>query len=520
MPRLTEEQVTDYLETDKREIERLQEQWSGLVEGLDSSRSRLCARLLDNEVRNINEDTVSGNIAAFTRTALPTIRKAWGEQIILPDLVNVQAIPQPTGLVFYLRQKLTQNRLRAGVNSAIELGRPKGLAAPQFNLWNADQYYDSESIQYELSGSSVAPSTAITTLTLAFTSLASPAALPGTFTPVRISLIDQTSNTVKAVVESKGGTFVLVYSELSGLALGSQPTVGLNGSGQLTITAAGSWLTGYTTASGETLIAVVDYCFDLEKNSAIPEVEVSMDSEMLKAKTRKLKTIWTPEAEMDFRAYHDIDLEEELTGIMTNLMAQNVNREGINDLLRVAGLRFEFDYATSGTGVTGGASGNFKDRNIALIHGINDVAAQIHRFTNRGPANFIVVGPEIAARFANVNTWKAAGAVAPSDAAVYKAGELEGRYTVFVMTSFPRGKILIGRKPQSQLEAAYIHAPYVPVLMTDAILDPTDFTPRKAMLSRYAKHLVEDGQYYYATLNVRNLFSGSGAGGTIFGGVL
>lgn len=521
MPRLTESEIKDYIHSEKREVETLCEAWGGLVEGLDASRTRLCARLLDNEVRNINEDTVSGNIAAFTRTALPTIRKAWGEQIILPDIVNVQAIPQPTGLVFYLRQKLTQNRLRTGVNAAIELGRPKGLAAPQFNLWNADQYYDSESIQYELAGASVAPSTPVSGLAFSFVSLASPAALPGTFTPVRISLIDQTSNTVMAVIESKGGTFVLVYSNLLGLTLvPSSITVGLNGSGQLTVTAAAGFVTGYTTGSTETEIAAIDYCFDLEQNSAIPEVEVSMDSEMLKAKTRKLKTIWTPEAEMDFRSYHDIDLEEELTGIMTNLMAQNVNREGINDLLRIAGLRFQFDYSTSGTGVAGGVTGNFKDRNIALIHGINDVAAQIHRFTNRGPANFIVTGPEVCARFANVNTWKGIGSIAPSDAAVYKAGTLEDRYTVFVMTSFPRGKILIGRKPQSQLEAAYIHAPYVPVLMTDAILDPEDFTPRKAMLSRYAKHLVEDGQYYYATLDIRNLFSAGGVGGTIFGGAL
>lgn len=518
MAQITEAEIKEYLDSEKKEIQNLTEQWGGLVEGLDAPRAKLVARLLDNEARNINEDTVSGNIAAFTRTALPTIRKAWGEQIILPELVNVQAIPQPTGLVFYLRQKLTQNRLRAGVNASIELGRPKGLSAPSFNLWNSDQYYDSESIQYELSGSSVTNAN-ISTLTLSFTSLASPAALASTFTPVRISLIDSATNTVKAVVESKGGAFAIVYNELTGLTLSSQPTVGLNGSSQLTISASSSWLTGYVVGAAETLIATVDYCFDLEKNSAIPEVEVGMDSEMLKAKTRKLKTIWTPEAEMDFRSYHDLDLEEELTGIMTNLMAQNVNREGINDLLRVAGLRFEFDYATSGTGVTGGASGNFKDRNIALIHAINDVAAQIHRYTNRGPATFIVTGPEIASRFATVNTWKGSS-VAPADAAVYAAGELEGRYKVFVMTSFPRGKILIGRKPQSQLEAAYIHAPYVPILMTDAVLNPDDFTPRKAMLSRYAKHLVEDGQYFYALLNVRNLFSSGGVGGTIYGGVL
>ena len=517
--RLTEDQISEYLDSEKKEIQRLQEQWQGLIEGLDAPRAKLVARLLDNEARNINEDTVSGNIAAFTRTALPVIRKAWGEQIILPEIANVQAIPQPTGLVFYLRQKLTNNRLRAGVNASIELGRPKGLAAPQFNLWNADQYYDSEAIQYELSGSTVAPSTNINTLAINFTSLASPAALPGTFTPVRISFIDQTSNTVQAVIENKGSTWAIVFNSLTGLTLNSQPTVGLNGSGQLTVAASATFVSGYSTDSSTTLLVTIDYCFDLEKNSNIPEVETSMDSEMLKAKTRKLKTIWTPEAEMDFRSYHDIDLEEELTGIMTNLMAQNVNREGINDLIRVAGLRFEFDYATSGTGVVGGASGNFKDRNVALIHAINDVGAQIHRFTNRGPATFIVCGPEVAARFATVNTWKGTN-VAPTDAAVYRAGELEGRYNVFVMTSFPRGKILIGRKPQSQLEAAYIHAPYVPILMTDAVLDPNDFTPRKAMLSRYAKHLVEDGQYYYAMLNVRNLFSAGGIGGTIFGGVL
>lgn len=507
-------------EEERREIEVLKEQWDGLIEGLDEARAGLTARLLDNEARNINEDTVSGNIAAFTRTALPTIRKAWGETIILPELVNVQAIPQPTGLVFYLRQKLSQNRNRAGVNAAIELGRPHGLAAPQFNLWNYDQYYDSENIQYELSGSVIPPSTNVNTIALAFTSLASPASLPGTFTPVRISFVDNATNTVRAVIENTGATWVLVYSEYTGLTLSTQPSVSLNGSNALVVTASAGFVTGYTTQVGENITITIDYCFDLEMNSNIPDVEISMDSEQLKCKTRKLKTIWTPESEMDFRSYHDIQLEDELTNIMVNVMSQNVNREGINDLIRIAGLRFSFDYSTSGTGVVGGASGNFKDRNIALVHAINDVSAQIHRYTNRGPATFIVTGPEIAARLATVNTWQGQATPAATDAAVYYAGMLEGRYKVYVMTSFPRQKILIGRKGTSQLEAGYFHAPYVPILLTDTILDPNDFTPRKAMLSRYAKHLIEDGQYMYALLTVLNVFSAGGVGGTIFGGVL
>ena len=506
------------LENDKREIECLKESWELLIEGLDDKRGGLVARLLDNEARNINEDTVSGNIAAFTRTALPTIRKAWGESIIAPDIVNVQAIPQATGLVFYLRQKLSSNRSRAGVNAAIELGRPQGAAAPQFNLWNSDQYYDSEAIQYELSGASVAASTNVATAALAFTSIAQPSSLPGVFTPVRLSLVDQATNLVRAVIENKGTGFTLVFNELAGLTLTTAPTVALNGTQQLTLTAVAGWLTGYTTGAGEVLLITVDYAYDLEKNPNIPEVEISMDSEQLKTKTRKLKTRWTPEAEMDIRSYHDLDLEEELTGLMTQVMAQNVNREIINDLLRVAGLRFSFDYASSGTGVAGGVSGNFKDRNIALIHAINDTAAQVHRYTNRGPATFMIVGPEILARIATVNTWKGTGQPAPTDAAVFYAGMLENRYQIYVMTAFPRNKILIGRKGSGQLEAAYIHAPYVPLMMTDAILHPEDFTPRKALLTRYAKHLVEDGQYYYATLTVDNLFSA--AGGTIFGGVI
>lgn len=515
---MSAQQVQEQYEASRREIEVLKESWELLLEGLDNDRSGIVARLLDNEVRNISEDTVSGNIAAFTRTALPTIRKAWGEQIIAPEVVNVQTIPQATGLVFYLRQKLSSNRSRAGVNAAIELGRPQGLSAPQFNLWNADQYYDSEAIQYELSGSTVAASTNINTVALNFTSIASPASLPGVFTPVRISLIDQSTNQVKAVIENTGTSFTLVYNELSGLTLSSAPTVGLNGSQQLTLTAVAGWLTGYTTSAGEVLLITVDYAFDLEKNPNIPEVEISMDSEQLKTKTRKLKTRWTPEAEMDIRSYHDLDLEEELTGLMTQVMAQNVNREIVNDLLRVAGLRFKFDYSTSGTGVAGGVSGNFKDRNIALIHAINDTAAQVHRYTNRGPATFMIVGPEVLARIATVNTWSGTGQPAPTDAAVFYAGTLEGRYRVYCMTSFPRNKILIGRKGSGQLEAAYIHAPYVPLLMTDAILHPEDFTPRKALLTRYAKHLIEDGQYYYATLTVDNLFNAGG--GTIFGGVI
>lgn len=321
---------------------------------------------------------------------------------------------------------------------------------------------------------------------------------------------------VRSVITNKGGTWFIEVNDLPGLTLSAQPGVALNGSGQLQITAAAGWVTGYVAGGDEELVFTVDYSFDLEANPNIPEVEVSMDSEMLKAFTRKYKTIWTPEAEQDFMAYHDIRLEEELTQIMVNLVAQNVNREGINDLMRVAGLRFRFDYATSGTGVVGGASGNFKDRNIALIHAINDVCAQVHRFTNRGPATFLVMGPEILARVATVNTWKPASTPAPTDAAVFYTGRLEGRYAVYCMTSFPRNKILCGRKGQSQLEAAYIHSPFVPLIATQAILHPDDFTPRKALMSRYAKHLVEDGQFYYATLTVDNLFSQ--AGGTIFGG--
>lgn len=508
--------IQEAFETQQKEIEILRNRWAPLLEECSDDRADLVARLLDNEARNINEDTVSGNIAAFTRTALPTVRKAWGESIILPEIVNVQAIPQPTGLVFYLRQKLSQNRKRAGVDSAIELGRPQGLAAPQWNLWNSDPYYDSESIQYELSGSDVDESTNINSVGLAFVSLASPAALPGTFTPTRISIVDKATNMVKTVIVNKGGNWFIEVNDLAGLTLAVQPGVALNGNGQLTITAAAGFLTGYTTGAGEELVLTVDYSFDLEANPNIPEVEVSMDSEMLKAATRKYKTIWTPEAEQDFMAYHDIRLEEELTQIMVNLVAQNVNREGINDLLRVAGLRFRFDYATSGTGVVGGTSGNFKDRNIALIHAINDVAAQIHRWTNRGPATFLVMGPEILARIGSVNTWQPSGTPAPTDAAVFYAGRLENRFAVYCMTSFPRNKILVGRKGQSNLEAAYIHAPYVALIATQAILHPEDFTPRKALMSRYAKHLVEDGQFYYATLTVDNLFNG--AGGTIFGG--
>lgn len=511
-------QAQQAFEAQQKEIEVLRDRWAPLLEDVSESRADLCARLLDNEARNINEDTVSGNIAAFTRTALPTVRKAWGEAIILPEVVNVQAIPQPTGLVFYLRQKLSQNRKRAGVDSAIELGRPQGLAAPQWNLWNSDPYYDSESIQYELSGAAVAVSTNINTVALSYTSVAAPAALPGTFTPVRISIVDKATNQVKTVITNKGGVWFIEINDLAGLTLSAQPSAALNGDGKLTLTAAPGWLTGYTTAADEELILTVDYSFDLEANPNIPEVEVSMDSEMLKAATRKYKTIWTPEAEQDFMAYHDIRLEDELTQIMVNLVAQNVNREGINDLLRVAGLRFRFDYATSGTGVIGGTSGNFKDRNIALIHAINDVAAQIHRFTNRGPATFLIMGPEILARIGSVNTWQAAGTPPPTDAAVFYAGRLEARFAVYCMTSFPRNKILVGRKGDSALEAAYIHAPYVPLIATQAILHPDDFTPRKALMSRYARHLVEDGQFYYASLTVENLFNGTG--GTIFGGAI
>ena len=258
------------------------------------------------------------------------------------------------------------------------------------------------------------------------------------------------------------------------------------------------------------------------KNS-IAEIDIKVDSVAVTAQTKKLKAKWSPELGQDLNAYHNLDAEVELTGILSEQIALEIDRELLGELV---------DGATAGTRYWSRAPGLFVDadgvelgaRSAApdftgtvsewyetLIETINDVSAQIHRKTLRGGANFVVCSPEVANILEFTSGFRAS-VTADTDRGTIgaiKAGSLSKKFDVYVDPYFLRNVILVGRKGSSFLESGYVYAPYVPLQVTPTIFGTEDFVPRKGVMTRYAKKMVRPDMY--GLVVVRGLLGESGS---------
>ena len=283
---------------------------------------------------------------------------------------------------------------------------------------------------------------------------------------------------------------------------------------------------GGTAAAGNVnaLGAVVGQdAWGLENEGAIPEIDLKVDSVSVTAITKKLKAKWTPELGQDLNAYHNLDAEVELTSILSEQIALEIDREIMEDLVKGATASTYYWSRSPGlfvnrtTGVEVGASakapdftGTVSEWYETLIETINDVSAQIHRKTLRGGANFIVTSPEVA----NIMEFTAgfrASITADDNKGVaggVKVGSISKKFDVYVDPYFSRNLILVGRKGNSFLESGYVYAPYVPLQVTPTIFGIEDFVPRKGVMTRYAKKMVRPDMY--GLVIVRGLLGESG----------
>ena len=248
----------------------------------------------------------------------------------------------------------------------------------------------------------------------------------------------------------------------------------------------------------------------LEGNPNIPEIDIKVDSVSVTAITKKLKAKWTPELGQDLNAYHNLDAEVELTQILSEQVALEIDREIVEDLVRgsTAGIRYwsrlpgKFVNRETGQDASNAANppdftGNVSEWYETLIETINDVSAQIHRKTLRGAANFVVVGPEVA-NLLEFTAGFRANVTADSDrgdAGAVKVGSLSKKFDIVVDPYFPRNLVLVGRRGSSFLESGYVYAPYVPLQTTPTIFGVEDFVPRKGVMTRYAKKMVRPDMY-------------------------
>ena len=279
---------------------------------------------------------------------------------------------------------------------------------------------------------------------------------------------------------------------------------------------------GVGVGSADDMSSVVSPAFESglgdNANSDIPEIDIKIESVSVVAQTRKLRAKWSPELAQDLNAYHSLDAEVELTQILSEQVALEIDREILGDLLSQAGAANffwsrspgNFVNKRSGAAVSRASSlrpgpaftGTVREWYETLVETIIDVSNEIHRRTLRGAGNFIVCSPEVATIFEASVLYKPAlsldgdGQVAsPMALGAEKVGTLSSRFTVYKDPYFPRNKILVGFKGSSYLETGYVYAPYVPLIVTPTIFAPEDFTPRKGVMTRYGKKMVRSDFY-------------------------
>ena len=254
-----------------------------------------------------------------------------------------------------------------------------------------------------------------------------------------------------------------------------------------------------------------------ENAPVIPEIDIKIESLAVTAVSRKLKAKWSPELAQDLNAYHSLDAEVELTQILSEQIALELDREILNDLLvqanganlfwsRAPG---KFVNKLTGVEVPRNTSlrpgpqftGTVRDWYETLIETIIDAGNIIHRKTLRGSANFMVIGPDVATILEASVAYKPSysldgeGQASAISIGAEKIGTLSNRFTVYKDPYFPRNKVLIGYKGGSYLETGYVYAPYVPLIVTPTIFAPEDFTPRKGVMTRYGKKMVRSDFY-------------------------
>ena len=573
---------------------------TGLLEGLgdDVVRNGM-ARLLENQAKELLREASTmqaGDVEGFAAVAFPLVRRVFGS-LIANDLVSVQPMSLPSGLIFFLDfvyspdigdRSSTNGRLGAEPNASLYGGGIVGaqltggvnLASgsnPEVGPYALNNGYASPTGSTTLAGTNwriVASGTADTNWTATGSSTNDSHVTLGALCKYDPDLVSGTTTLVVAATNvtnfdaegrrlnlddlvaiqisgTAGGTGGFNFLDASGSAaagnirlvrrltqFGSSSAGGQHGdraSDELFMVFAGMGSSPLSTAilatsitggaaaantwsypetddfdNGGALGSVVGGSeWGLENSPNIPEIDIKIDSVAVTAVTKKLKAKWTPELGQDLNAYHNLDAEVELTQILSEQIALEIDREIIEDLVQgaTAGTRYwsraAGRFVNRETGLEVGASttpdftGNVSEWYETLVETINDVSAQIHRKTLRGAANFVVCGPEVA----NVLEFTAgfrANVTADADRGdigTVKVGSLSKKFDVYVDPYFPRTVVLVGRRGGSFLESGYVYAPYVPLQTTPTIFGVEDFVPRKGVMTRYAKKMVRPDMY-------------------------
>ena len=506
---------------------------TGLLEGIeDETKTHGMAVLLENQAGQlIQEASVTGgqNAEEWSGVALPLVRRIFGE-LAAQEFVSVQPMNLPSGLIFYLDFKYGTDQTGNHTENSDVYGNTSGS-----NVDASGGLYGAGKFGYSINdketstmtcGATASGSTTFSTGAVAWTDVDYEPDLSG----------------AQAIADNADNALIKVSTPLAAYTNADTDGVrafSISGSGFDEFFPA---YTSYSSADSEIsfvvrkdsvaaiLNVVVDYHqqpstnysrTDFEPSASqidanpegdidIPELDIALKSIPIIAKTRKLKAVWTPELAQDLNAYHSVDAEAELTSLLSEYISMEIDLEILDMLMANASAKkefwsarvgYEYDSANSTFVESSGASNAYTkgDWFQTLGNKIQSVSNAIHQKTLRGGANFIVVSPETATILESIPGYATS---ADGDAntnqfamGVQKVGAINNIYTVYKNPYMLENSILVGFRGSNFLETGAVYAPYVPLIMTPLVYDPKNFTPRKGVMTRYAKKMVRPEFY-------------------------
>ena len=521
---------------EKQHSNQLTEKWSPILEGIDDQHTReSTAVLLENQARHLlNEQmkdggilsesapgaaqTTVGGIGTFQKFAFPLVRRVFPE-LIANKIVGVQPMQGPVSQIFYLGYDRATNGRRQTIYSKYDLTYGQRAIGDAEGQWNSAGTGTSGGALDQFTGT------------------------------VDQMLSGTNTNNVTGASGTVGGKIASFPNSgtTTGWNTSAGEQLGESEVGTTVATQASGYVTGVDTSRTFT-------------TGAIPEINFHIEQQPVSARTRKFRALWTLEAAQDLRAYHNLDLERELTDLLGKEIALEIDRELIEDIRGIAydasgdqlgwsrdmldppnsnnfaGLgsnadtwapsAFQYDFTGGGTAPGGGVQGtsknvflvdfattamNLSPRHLGqayanLLAVLNFASQDIYKSTYRGAGNFIVTSPYVAAILSSAS--KLEGGVRAGNfdgqlgANINYAGKLMGQFDVYVDPLFPDDELLMGYKGGSPMDSGFVYAPYIPIQMLPTITDPETFQPRKGLLTRYGKTAVTPESRFYRIIRL------------------
>jgi hypothetical protein len=543
------------------ESKHLVSKWdkTGLLDGLneDFQKSGMAVMLENQAKQLINENSATGGGAGagsagtagseeWSGVALPLVRRIFGE-IAAQDFVSVQPMNLPSGLVFYLDFKYGTNTGVYGNSNGLSVGSsvdslagksgpnsPSGSSAPYGvgGLYGEGRYDYSINVK---AGNALAlgtvqvgseSGTAASTASADYKDINFNQEFSASLAASKLIKVTFDANALDSKFDAKSVRAINVVSGTADInsVLPQFTKLASNGTDVTLVVSASSLanLSGDSIKIDMPLQPTEADRGDFEDTTGttaatigIPEVDLQLKSQAIVAKTRKLKAVWSPELAQDLNAYHSVDAEAELTSMLSEYISMEIDLE-ILDMLITDATTVDYWSATPGEDYEG-AGATEANWNITTFYGtryewyqtllgkIQKVSNEIQRLTMRGGANFVVVSPTVATILESIPGYSVStdGNKSQFAAGVQVAGSLNNRFTVYKNPYMTENTVLVGFRGSNFLETGAVYSPYVPLIMTPMVYDPEDFTPRKGVMTRYAKKMIRPE--FYGKIHCKDL---------------